>query len=241
MKHYPGEKSSAIHDASLSNAPMMTDDVIHLGSPSMFPNPVATISREITLPSGLSEPKSPVTCTLPANLAVFSYKDTLSPQLLLLGDSIVKEIRLPEAITYSLSDGKVSDFVLLLPKLLDLHPSIKTVIVHAGANDVMGRQSAKLYQDFENLCFKADSLGKQLIISGPIPLPSRGCEFFSRLFGLHIWLKHFCTAAGFNFIGNFDYFWTRHDLFGKNGLHPNRDGVKKLTFILLNYMAFGIH
>jgi len=91
-----------------------------------------------------------------------------------LGDSIVKKIRLPEAITYSLSDGKVSDFVLLLPKLLDLHPSVKKIIVHAGANDVMDRQSAKLHQDFENLCSKADSLGKQLIISGPIPLPSRG-------------------------------------------------------------------
>ena len=84
---------------------------------------------------------------------MFSYKDTLSPQLLLLGDSIVKEIRLPEAITYSLSDGKVSDFVLLLPKLLDLHPSVKSVIVHAGANDVMDRQSAKLYQDFEKSLF----------------------------------------------------------------------------------------
>ncbi|CAM4548568.1 unnamed protein product [Leuciscus chuanchicus] len=105
-KHYSGEKSASMRDASLSNALMMTDDVIHLGSPSMFPNPVAIISRETTLPSGLLEPKSPVTCTLPANLAVFSYKDTLSPQLLLLGDSIVKEIRLPEAITYSLSDGK---------------------------------------------------------------------------------------------------------------------------------------
>ena len=105
---------------------------------------------------------------------------------------------------------------------------------------LMDRNSERLHDEFEELCFKIESLGMCCILSGPIPPPSRGSEYFSRLYGLHQWLCHFCRAAGFNFISNFDSFWTRHDLFNTDRFHPSREGIRLLTSSLLNYIAFGI-
>ena len=104
----------------------------------------------------------------------------------------------------------------------------------------MARQSEKLHQDFENICNVIENLGKQCIISGPIPSPSKGSECFSRLFSLHAWLKNFCLAAGYNYIGNFDYFWTRHDLYKSDGLHLNMEGVVQLISNLIHFIAFGL-
>ena len=76
-----------------------------------------------------------------------------------------------------------------------------------------------------------------MINSGPIPSPSKGSECFSRLFSLHAW---FCLAAGYNYIGNFDYFWTRHDLYKSDGLHLNMEGVVQLISNLIHFIAFGL-
>ena len=120
------------------------------------------------------------------------------------------------------------------------HTSVKIVIIHTGNNEMMFRQSAKLHLDLEEICFLIETLGKRCIVSGPLPSPSMGSEYISRLYGLHQWLCHFCLAAGFNFISNFDSFWTRHDLFNTDRFYPNREGIRLLTSNLLKYIAFGI-
>jgi len=168
------------------------------------------------------------------------YNDISLPQVLLLGDSSVKGVKLPGCITYCLSNGRIGDFIKLLPKLLHSHTSVKIVIVHTGTNEIMDRQSARLHLELEELSFQIESLGKRCILSGPLPSPSMGSEYFSRLYGLHQWLCHFCVAAGFNFIPNFDSFWTRHDLFNADRFHLNRRGTKLLTSNLVNYIAFGM-
>ena len=102
----------------------------------------------------------------------------------------------------------------------------------------MDRKSAQLHSEIEELCVKLESLGKSCILSGPIPSPARGSECFSRLYSLHQWLKNFSIAAGYNFIGNYDLFWTRYDFYDKDQFHPNKEGVKQLTFNFLNFIAF---
>lgn len=74
---------------------------------------------------------------LPPKRAMYSdtqYTDT--GEVLVLGDSIVRFVKLPGAVTYCLSGGKVADFIELSPTLLDLHPAVHTVILHCGVNDV---------------------------------------------------------------------------------------------------------
>lgn len=65
-------------------------------------------------------------------------------------DSVMSVLRLellrlesPESLT-----AKVRDFTTAIPQLIDLHPSVKIIIVNVGTNNVMGRQSEKLHQGF---------------------------------------------------------------------------------------------
>ena len=89
------------------------------------------------------------------------------PSILVIGDSITRFIKLPCGITYCYSGCKVSDVPLDIPALLDHHPTVHTVIVHVGTNDIMSRQSIKLQSDFESLTLTLESLGKTCILSGP--------------------------------------------------------------------------
>ena len=185
------------------------------------------------------------TCSLPIGHHLRSkltiYNDNLHtarPEILIVGDSIVRFVRLPGAITYCFSGGKTTDFIELIPALLDIHPSVHTVISHSGTNDVMSRQSSKLYYDLESLATTVESLGRRFIFSGPTPSVSKSSEHFSRLYSLHQWLENFSTATGYGFISHFDSFWTRWDLFKHDGLHLNRKGTGILIHNLINFIAF---
>lgn len=180
------------------------------------------------------------TPSLPLNLILCANGDLLAPEILVLGDFTVRNIELPAAVSYCINGGKVEVFSDIVPLLLKQHPSVKFVIIHAGANDVMDRQSEKLHQDFENLCMLIQELGKCCILSGPIPFLSTNSERFSRLFSLHQWLKNFCLAAGFNYIPNFDCFWSRPALFERDGYSPSSKGVLQLLTNLMQFIAFAL-
>lgn len=76
----------------------------------------------------------------------------------------------------------------------------------------MARNSTKLQDELESLCYTVESLGKLCVMSGPIPTISSSSEQFSGLYHLHSWLKNFCSAAGHDFISNFNYFWMNSSL-----------------------------
>ena len=92
------------------------------------------------------------------------------PEILVIGTSITRFIKLPFGITYCFSGCKVSDVSFHNPALLDRHPTVHTVIVQV-----------KLQSDFESLILALEGLGKTCILSGPIPSPGKGSERLSRL------------------------------------------------------------
>ena len=163
-----------------------------------------------------------------------------NPGLLIVGDSIVRHLVLPGAITYCLSGGKVDELTVLIPSLLEKHPTVSSVLVHVGSNDVMARQSAKLYSDFVSLGVTIESLGKRCILSGPIPQCSLHSEHFSRVFSLHSWLHNLCTSTGRDCIPNFDSFWSDRSLYRKDCLHLNNKGTKLLSDNFIQYIAFNL-
>ena len=57
-----------------------------------------------------------------------------NPDILIVGDSIVRQLTIPGAITYSLTGGRVIDILQLLPSVLNWHPTVNIVIVHVGKN-----------------------------------------------------------------------------------------------------------
>lgn len=142
-------------------------------------------------------------------------------------------------LTYCLSGGKKTDFIELIPAVLDIHPSVHTVIVHTGRNYVMSKQSIKLQFELDSLASIVESLGRRCILSGPTPM-SKGSEHFSCLFNLHVWMQNISTATGLGFNSHFDYFWTKRDLFKCDGLHLNRKGTGILTKNCIHFIAFSL-
>lgn len=139
------------------------------------------------------------------------------PEILIIGDSIIRYVEIPGAITYCLSGAKVTVIMKLTSVLIDCHPCAHTLIVHLSTNDVVDKQSVMLRDQLESLAIKTQSLGRTSIFSGPVLAPSKSPKHFSRLYSLHEWLKCYCTATGHGFLGNFDCFWTRHHLHKPDG------------------------
>lgn len=204
-----------------------------------LPSPSASSFEECETASDNANSDSIECLKLPPRTTThYDFKVRCNPEILIVGDSIVRHLILPGAITYSISGGKVSDISQLIPALLDWHPSINIVIIHVGTNDVMARSSLRLQDELETLCFTIESIGKRCIMSGPIPFNSNQSERFSRLYSLHNWLKNFCYAAGHDFISNFDLFWTNSSLYSQDGVHPNTKGIQQLTMNFIQFIAF---
>ena len=142
--------------------------------------------------------------SLPPRLSVYDKgcKNQL-PEILVIGDSIIRNVHLPGSVTYCLSGGKTTDFIEIIPIIIDLHPSVHHILLHMGTNDVMSRQSVKLHHDLESLVITIESLGKICVLSGPIPTLSKSSERFSRHYSLHHWMRNFTTATGLDVISNF--------------------------------------
>ncbi|XP_033985914.1 B-cell receptor CD22-like isoform X1 [Trematomus bernacchii] len=65
------------------------------------------------------------------------------PSSLVIGDSIVRNIRSKTAATYCFPGGRVLDLVEKIPCLLMKHPHARNVIIHVGTNDTACQQSER--------------------------------------------------------------------------------------------------
>ena len=152
------------------------------------------------------------------------------PTTLILGDSIVRNIRFFNAITHCFPGATVSDIMDKLPVLLQSVPSsINRVIVHVGCNDTARRQSELTKNCFSDLFRLLKQCGKSVFISGPLPTISHGTEHFSRLLSLNTWLQSTCCTHNLGFIDNFNLFWNRPSVYRSDGVHPNRLGSSILA------------
>ena len=100
------------------------------------------------------------------------------PQYILVGDSMIRSVAIPNGITYSFSGAKILDLHKHISAIADCHPSAHTIIVHCGVNNLRCRQSTKLRADYKQLADLIESLGRTCIFSGLIPSLRRGSEFF---------------------------------------------------------------
>jgi len=177
----------------------------------------------------------------PARLSARPYSSTPSPQVrplplaspplstLIIGDSIVRNIKKPSALTYCFPGAKVTDIMKKIPSILADHPLINTVVLHVGCNDIPKQSSEILKQDFIQLINSLPIHSKKFFISGPLPSLNRGIGRFSRTLSLHTWLKLTCTARNIAFVDNFNLFWKRPAFFQRDGIHPNGLGSRTLT------------
>lgn len=116
-----------------------------------------------------------------------------SPTILIIGDSITRNVRFFNSVTHCFPGATVPVIQQKLQGLLPSLPSsIKRVIIHVGTNDTALQQSLTK-SDFNHLFNFLKHCGKSVFISGPIPTVGRGAGRFSRFLSLHAWLQSACT------------------------------------------------
>ncbi|KAI4885465.1 hypothetical protein NFI96_007891 [Prochilodus magdalenae] len=94
-----------------------------------------------------------------------------------------------------------------------------------GTNDICARQSEVLKEHYQmRLDTARRATNARIIISGPLPTYRKGCERFSRLFGLHSRLHGWCAVNGLGFVDNWSSFWEQPALYRRDGLRPSHLG-----------------
>ncbi|KAK0133164.1 hypothetical protein N1851_031450 [Merluccius polli] len=130
----------------------------------------------------------------------------------------------------------VSDISQKILEITAEHPTVKSLVIHTGALDVVKQHSEVLKRDFNDLLNKVRCLNTEVFISGPLPTVRRGDERFSRLLMLNRWLKDTCAAQSVNFIDNFNIFWERRHLFEADGFCLNKSGVQLLSYNIFDFL-----
>uniref|UniRef100_A0A7N8YGD6 SGNH hydrolase-type esterase domain-containing protein n=1 Tax=Mastacembelus armatus TaxID=205130 RepID=A0A7N8YGD6_9TELE len=163
-------------------------------------------------------------------LLVSSPRPLSPPTTLIIGDSIIRNVRFFNATTHCFPGATASDILAMLPGLLPTLPSsIIRMIVHIGTCDTSLHQSELTKKDFLSLLHLLSNCRKTIFMSGPIPTFGRGSGRFSRILSLNTWLKSVSLSYNLQFIDNFNLFWNRPAFFAGDGLHPNRLGSHVLS------------
>ena len=156
-----------------------------------------------------------------------------TPKILFIGDSIVRNIHLDKKkarITKICCSGKRVKEVHGRAMLEIKHkPDLGTVIFHAGVNDLRQKETETLKSHFRSLAEEVSKAGKNLVLSGPLPMTRKGCEAFSRLLSLNDWLIKWCAEENLLFVDYFDTFWEHPILLGRDGLHPTQEGANAIA------------
>ncbi|KAK0133055.1 hypothetical protein N1851_031570 [Merluccius polli] len=164
---------------------------------------------------------------------------TTGPQTLIVGDGAVNKTKhffSKNTKVLCFTNDMVSDISQKILEITAEHPTVKSLVIHTGALDVVKQQSEVLKRDFNDLLNKVRCLNTEVFISGPLPTVRRGDERFSRLLMLNRWLKDTCAAQSVNFIDNFNIFWERRHLFEADGFCLNKSGVQLLSYNIFDFL-----
>ncbi len=137
---------------------------------------------------------------------------------LVIGDSVISNVRTSSTITCCFQGATVSDVADKVTEILANEPDITKVIVHIGTNDICKQLSEILKTDFVHLFSTQRRSVSQINVSGPIPSCGRGSGRFSPL---HTWLSSTYAANGVSYIDNFNLFWEGRQLFRYDDIHLN--------------------
>ncbi|CAJ1074280.1 unnamed protein product [Xyrichtys novacula] len=89
---------------------------------------------------------------------------------LVIGDSIIQNVRLRGAFTLFFPGATVADITAKIPSALNSHPQVNRVVIHVGTNDTSRQQSKLLKHDFTQLFNELSRPQLRVFISGPTPL-----------------------------------------------------------------------
>ncbi|KAJ8364355.1 hypothetical protein SKAU_G00131860 [Synaphobranchus kaupii] len=156
-------------------------------------------------------------------------------EFLIVGDSILRGVDNIVCLhdkefhtVCCLPGAQVGDLLECADKLLARAGRDPVVMVRVGTNDMGKGRFEVLQGKFAELADKIRSRTFTVVFSGILPVPraSRGKHRF--IWRFNTWLQSFCRKEGYRFMGHWDSFWDRGDLYRWDGLHLNQRGIAAL-------------
>ena len=150
------------------------------------------------------------------------------PDTLVIGSSIVRDVKLPAVSVRCYPGARVGDIEGHLRLLKQGGKRFRRVVIHAGGNDARRRQSEVLKLQVGAVCELAKSMLDTVIYSGPLPNLVND-EMYSRLSSFNCWLSRYCREHSVVYVDNWCAFWGKPGLIRRDGIHPTLDGTSLLA------------
>lgn len=150
------------------------------------------------------------------------------PGDLVIGSSIVRDVRLPAVTVRCFPGARVGDIEGTLRLFKQGGRTFRRIVIHAGGNDARRGQSEVLKFQVRAVCDLAKSMSDTVIYSGPLPNRTND-EMYSRLSSFNRWLSSWCETNDVLFVDNWSAFWSKPWLIRKDGIHPTWDGASFLA------------
>lgn len=166
---------------------------------------------------------------LPVSNRFSPLSDTpAEPDTLVIGSSIVRDVKLPAVSVRCYPGARVGDIEGNLRLLEKKNIRFRRIVIHAGGNDARRRQSEVLKVNVESVCKLAKSMADTVAFSGPLPNLTND-EMYSRFSSFNRWLSRWCPENDIVFIDNWRTFWGKPGLIRRDGIHPTLDGASLLA------------
>ncbi len=123
------------------------------------------------------------------------------PDTLVIGSSIVRDVKLPAVSVRCYPGARVGDI--------------------EGQSEVLKLQVGAV-------CELAKSMSDTVIYSGPLPNLVND-EMYSRLSSFNCWLSRYCREHSVVYVDNWCAFWGKPGLIRRDGRHPTLDGASLLA------------
>lgn len=150
------------------------------------------------------------------------------PDTLLIGSSIVRDVKLPAVSVRCLPGARVGDIEGNLRLLKQGGRRFRRIVIHAGGNDARRRQSEVLKLQVGAVCELAKSMSDTVIFSGPLPNLSND-EMYSRHLSFNCWLRIWCKNNSVIFHDNVEAFTGKPWLMRRDCIHPTLEGASLLA------------
>ena len=164
------------------------------------------------------------------------------------GDSIVRGIdrhlcrrKRDSGMVCCLPGARVKDVSERLQGILEGEGEQPAVVVHIGTNDIGKKRDEVLQAEFRELGVKLKSRTSKVVISGLLPVPRDSQSRNDRIARMNTWLERWCKREGFKFLGHWNRFWGRWDLYKSDGLHLGGTGTNVLGGVFASAVGEGLN
>jgi len=147
----------------------------------------------------------------------------------IIGDSIIKYLRINRVFTQSIRGGKVRDMITAITHNIINVTNYHTVLVHVGTNDILAHTPEDILEDYKSLVkvIRSYNPGVNIVVSAVISRPCDAYRTQQFVVDFNKKLELYCIELRLAYVATYKKFKSQK-LFAKDLLHLSQDGVAQL-------------